>query len=344
MAHSDDTTAPGGRPKPPSRPQDRSSRPSGQPRAPSPALPPDEDRTNIQAPRAANARPGRAPTAPPTDEETEPRVETTELTPAEPPQRAGTARPRAAAVPVKGAAPGRPVQRNAASRGSASPQKPSADPTKRWSVLPDEPGRTPTAAQRLVGVQRNWQATLIALGGSIALAMAGLWLWGRGNQVFGVVLLVLILPVTFTALFVKRAPCPKCGRPVTIIGIDRCRSCNTYIRIEENRVLLVEKGFVADNPTFEFECPLPVVMRLEWPWKEHCIVCGQPAGANDERVDVQGTEVVLPHCGEHEGGAVWSLGVSESAVTMVKFRFRSFDFWNEFLEKNAIHTRAGLWR
>lgn len=212
-------------------------------------------------------------------------------------------------------------------------------------MLPGEPARTPTMAQRIAGgVQRAWGMTLLSVGIAAGLGVFGVWLIGRGNWVFGVVALVAIIPITFTALFIRRAPCPRCDAAITVIGIDRCGSCGSYVTLVENRTVLVEPGFIAPLATFEVDIPLPVIPRLAWPEPGRCVVCGERAGT-DETLDIQGERVLVPHCGDDQDGVSWSVGITSNAnVAIVKLKFRSYSYYQAFLAANEVHTRQGMWR
>lgn len=207
------------------------------------------------------------------------------------------------------------------------------------------PGKTGTVAERLAGgVQRSWGMTMGAVGGAILLGIVGMWLVGRGNPVFGVIVMAAIIPLTFTALFIRKAPCPSCGQSITVIGIDRCGHCGAYVRLENQQTILCDETFVAPLATFETDIPLPIVPRLVWPEEGYCVVCSERAGANDEQLDIQGEIIVVPHCGDHQDGVTWAVGISSTAVAMVKFKFRSFAYWKKFIAANEVHTRQGMWR
>lgn len=207
------------------------------------------------------------------------------------------------------------------------------------------PPKTSTMAQKLAdGVQRSWGMTLGALAGAVFLGIAGMWLVGKGHPVFGVVIMALIIPLTFTALFIRKAPCPSCNQSITVIGIDRCPHCQSYVRLENNQTVLCDEHFIAPLATFETDIPLPIVPRLKWPEEGYCIVCGERAGANDEQLDIQGNLINIPHCGDHQEGVTWSVSITGANVATVKLKFRSWAYWQKFLAANEVHTRQGMWR
>ena len=63
-----------------------------------------------------------------------------------------------------------------------------------------------------------------------------------------------------------------------------------------------------------------------------------------ERLDIQGTEFEIPHCGNCQDGVTWNIGIGSNVVGVVKLKFRSYTYWREFLAANEIHTRVGMWR
>lgn len=223
---------------------------------------------------------------------------------------------------------------------------PDPDRTNAGGVLPETgPVRTATIAEKIVGgVQRSWGMTLGAVGGSVFLGVFGMWLVGKGHPVFGVMVMGAIIPLTFTALFIRKAPCPACQTSITVIGIDRCGSCGAYVHLDGPMPVLCEPGFIAPLATFEADVPLPVIPRIVWPQDGYCVVCGERAGAGEERLDIQGNIIPIPHCGEHQDGVVWAMGISQTAVTIIKLKFRSYSYWQEFMAANEVHTRAGMWR
>lgn len=268
-------------------------------------------------------RPAAAPSAP-SDE------------PTAVPRGSATRQPSVTPAAVRPRAP-----REETTRPSARRQ---ATPGRR-SVLPPAPAAGATLTERIAGgAQRAWGTTLLAVGGAIALAVAGAWLIGRGYAIPGVIALVAILPLTLAALFVRKAPCPGCGTPILVVGIERCGQCGSWLRIEDNRLVRLEEDFIAPLPTFDFEVPLPVVPRLMWPdGEERCVVCGgRPSSL--EMLDIQGTTIPLGYCGAHQDGVSWEMALSSTAVTLVKLKFRSFAYWQRFHAANEVHTRAGMWR
>ena len=312
MPPQDDPTAPGGR-----RPAPPAKRPA--PRAPVPEPNLDDEATQPRGGRSAETtapagRPSPAPRAP---------------------------QPRA---PTPAAARQVPAPGSRASRRQPMAEAGPADQTKRWSVLPDEPGRVPTMAQKLVGgATRSWGMTAAAVGGAVFLGVFGMWLVGQDHPVFGVIVMGAIIPATFMALFVRKAPCPSCGTSITVIGIDRCGKCASYVRLEGQQTVVVEDGFIAPLATFEIDIPLPIIPRLVWPDEGHCVVCGERT-ARIEELDIQGTRLPVPHCGDCEDGVTWNIGISATAVGVVKLKFRSFSYWKGFVAINEVHTRQGMWR
>lgn len=200
-----------------------------------------------------------------------------------------------------------------------------------------------TKTQRVMAqLQRDNVLTFSLVGACAVLGFAAIWLYANGWQVLAVLAALAIVPTSLTALFVRRAPCPRCGKPIIIIGIDQCEHCREYIRIEGNVLKVVELGYVADYPTFELSVPLPLVPRLTFP-NDHCNVCGGPA-ATAEKLDIQGTIIEISHCGNHPNGIVWNVGLVSEAIPMVNLKFHSFDYWKLVRQSNWQHVRAGMWR
>lgn len=199
-------------------------------------------------------------------------------------------------------------------------------------------------AQKLVGgATRSWNMTLAAVGGAVFLGVFGMWLVGQGHPVFGVIVMGAIIPATFMALFIRKAPCPACQASMMVIGVDRCGKCGVYVRLDGQHPVLVEDGFAAPLAVFEIDIPVPIIPRLVWPDEKTCIVCGQKA-ARQEELDIQGSILPIPHCGDCMDGVTWSVGMSAAAVGIVKLKFRSFSYWKGFLQVNEVHTRKGMWR
>lgn len=245
-----------------------------------------------------------------------------------------------------------PPRRPEAQRGSAEARRPAQarasaprrPPRPVGAVVPErEPAPQPTGTERVLGhLQREWKFTAACVGAAILVGVGAIWLWGNGHPVFAIIAAVLVVPISLAALFVRRAPCPRCAKPLMIIGIEQCEHCREYIRVEGQQLRVVEPGFIADYPTFELNLPLPLIPRIAFP-DDVCAVCGRSPAATD-RLDVQGTIVEIPHCGEHPGGVVWSVGLVTEAVPTVTFRFRSFDFWRTVRQLNWAHVRSGMWR
>lgn len=224
---------------------------------------------------------------------------------------------------------------------STTPGRPR--PVRPSGAIPEAPPSAPTRTQRVVaGLQREWKVTAAAAGGCVAIGVVSLWLWSNDHQVFAILVALIVFPVAFAALFVRRAPCPRCGHPVLLVGIDRCPNCHDWIRVDGNQIKPVEVGFVADSAVFDLDIPIPILPRLEFP-PGGCCVCGGPP-AIDETLEVQGTTFVIPHCGSHEHGVTWSLGMVGTAIPMVTFGFRSFDYWKGFQQLNRAHVKEGMWR
>ncbi len=259
------------------------------------------------------------------------------------PTRAGRRRPDAAA-----AAPRPPPSEE--TTAAAPRHRPADEPTKAAPPRrpPDrEAGPTTVArgrpARRSVST-RSWGLTAGFVGASIAFGLLAVWLWGNGQLGWAVVAAVLAIPPTFAALFIRKAPCPACGAPTTLIGVDRCGACGRWLTMESGTIRRVEPGFVSDLPVFDVLIPLPLIPRLVWPDEGTCCVCGQRADV-EERLEIQDQVVRIPHCTEHTQGVSWSLGMSgESNVANVTLAFRSFDAWSEFRARNQAHLKGGLWR
>ena len=200
-----------------------------------------------------------------------------------------------------------------------------------------------TKTQRVVAtLQRDNVLTFSLVGACAVFGFGAIWLYSNGWEVLAVIVALAIIPTSLTALFVRRAPCPRCGKPIIIIGLDQCDGCREYIRVEGNVLKVVEVGYIADQPTFELSVPLPLVPRITFA-TDSCCVCGGRSAAT-ERLEVQENIIEISHCGSHPGGIIWSIGLVSEAIPMVTFKFRSFDYFTAVREANSAHVRAGMWR
>ncbi len=263
------------------------------------------------------------PAVPPDDDRTEP---PRPRSPRPAASKSATAAPPARSRPQEPAVPGRP---RAAVPVGAIPTAPRGEATAT-DVVVDR-------------AQRDWRWTGGAVAAAIACGVAGIALVGSGHRFTGAAALVAALPLILAALLVRRAPCPSCGKPIIVMSIEQCEHCNAFIYVENEILKSVEPGYVASMATFPLKVPLPVVPRLTWPEDARCCVCGEPAG-NNQTIDVQGTRIVLPHCGDHENGVEWDLALGSDATTMVTFKFRNYDAWLAMSEANSQHLRGGMWR
>ena len=192
-------------------------------------------------------------------------------------------------------------------------------------------------------VTRDWRWTAATMGVAVVCGVAGIALVSSGHLFTGAAVLVLMIPLSLAALFVRRAPCPKCGKPIIVMGIDECENCHSFIYLQDEVMHVVDAGYVADVATFPLKVPLPIVPRMAFPEDSRCCVCGEGAGGN-EVLDIQDTRIVMPHCGNCTLGVTWDLALGTDAVTMVTLKFRSFDYYNALRAANDSHLRAGMWR
>src|SRR5207249_1594849 len=143
-------------------------------------------------------------------------------------------------------------------REGAIPSAPASRPS-RAGVVPQGSHALQTRTQKVVAsLQREWKYTLACVGTCLLLGATALWLGQLGHTVLAILVALVILPVSFSAIFVRRAPCPQCGTPVIIIGIDRCSHCHEYLRVDGDRLKPVELGFIAEYPTFVLDVPIPL--------------------------------------------------------------------------------------
>lgn len=304
-------------------------------------------------------RPGPVPRAPASDEETRPSQAPPDRKPDRPsrnsvPQapaddRTELAPPRRPPAPparAKPAVPDFPELRAARPAAPVTEETGAGAPTARGGkqgAVPQAPRSAPTRTQRvLANLSREWRYTAATVAGAVALAVAAWWLYANEHPILAAVAGVAVLPVLFFAFFVKRAPCPRCQQPVTIIGIEQCQHCREYIYVEGTELKLVGAGFIADWHSFELNVPLPIVPRLAFP-TDRCCICGDRVD-REETLEVHGTTLPVPHCVSHNEGAQWQLGVVTEAVPTVTFKFRSFDYWRAVRQANWAHVRAGMWR
>ena len=222
---------------------------------------------------------------------------------------------------------------------AATARESSTGRASRVGPVPEASHGGKTRTQRVVAsLQRDMTTTIVCVALCVVAAFLAIWLYAHDHVVAATVVGLAIFPISFTALFVRRAPCPKCGHPITIIGIDQCDHCREYIRVDGNQLKVVEVGYVAAEAVFAIEMPLATVPRLSFP-VERCCVCGEPPTI-DETLDVQGTRIDVPHCGSHEAGVVWSVGLASASVPTVTFRFRSFDYWRAVRQANWMHLKT----
>ncbi len=298
-------------------------------------------------------RPGPVPRAPASDEETRPSQQRQQRSssPADEATRvsrnsvpAAPADDRTALAPPRRPSPP-PAPPALEETGSVPPPQalPLPKPKRERGAVPEAHGTTPTRTQRvLAGLQREWRYTAGCIGASLGLSVLAWWLYANDHPMLAAVAGLAILPVMFTAVFVRSAPCPRCQRPITIIGIEQCEHCREYIYVEGSELKLVGAGFIAEGHSFELNVPIPILPRVVFP-KDGCCVCADRAD-REEVLDVQGTRILIPHCVQHNEGAQWQLGVVMEAVPTVTFKFRGFDYWRAVRQANWAHVRAGMWR
>src|SRR5579859_2029766 len=94
--------------------------------------------------------------------------------------------------------------------------EPQARPAPRRAagggVVPNGSYHAPTRTQKVLSnLQREWKASLASAAVSLGLLWAALYLGYSGHPFLAALAAVLIIPVLFFAIFVKRAPCPVCG-------------------------------------------------------------------------------------------------------------------------------------
>jgi hypothetical protein len=246
---------------------------------------------------------------------------------------------------VTARAPARPTARPAAQPRPKAQARPEARKGARPpGAIPQRARKEKTLTEKVIDTaKRDYRWTAAAVVGGVVLGTLGIYFIGEGHLIMGAISLVLVIPLVFAAIFVKRAPCPACGTPMLVMSIEECDHCHAWIYVENEQLKVVGHGYIAPIATFSIDVPLPVVARLAWPEEKRCVVCSGPAGGN-EVLDVQGTRVDIPHCGDHDRGVAWSLSMSPDAVTMVTFRFRAYDYFKLMQEVNAGHLKAGMWR
>jgi hypothetical protein len=185
--------------------------------------------------------------------------------------------------------------------------------------------------------------------------------WSSGNVLAGGAAVLLVATAAFLALGtgLKSGPCPRCGTLNVELraGAYRdCPGCGEYLTGDGRDLWLAEGSTVADKPSFGALLP----ERLVWP--EGCAVCRAPStrivpisitvaqtGKNLAvsaaalavgRVVVQtGGERVysvdVPHCGEHNDGAV----LENPTIGGLRILFRSHSYSTAFRQRNNAPVR-----
>jgi hypothetical protein len=211
------------------------------------------------------------------------------------------------------------------------------------------------------------QTKTIIIFSLIALAVAALGVqcgriaWSSGNVLAGgaAVLLVAIAAFLVLGTGLKSGPCPGC-RTLNVelrAGAYRdCPGCGEYLTGDGRDLWQADGVTVADKPSFGALLPQRVV------WPEGCAVCRGPAtriipisitlaqtGKNlaisaaalavGQVVVRTGGERVysvnVPHCGEHNDGAV----LESPTIGGVRILFRSYSYSTSFRRQNNAPLR-----
>lgn len=160
------------------------------------------------------------------------------------------------------------------------------------------------------------------------------------------------------------APCPGCGAPIhdvdrigSVAGI-LCGHCGKFLRAERGELRPVAPDTVAEDPIFG------AAVRESFAWPPGCAVCGAPStravqarlratnadAATDVGLAVVGVamaatvgvgflmrgeqriSIEVPHCAEHDDGAVLVDGAGDPGGLL--WLFRSYPYQRAFCELN----------
>jgi hypothetical protein len=143
------------------------------------------------------------------------------------------------------------------------------------------------------------------------------------------------------------ATCPGCGAALSGLSTKSndgvlCSSCHRYSQGDNGTLWLTDENRIADDPIFG--SPLPE--RFNFP--AVCCVCGQPEKSREKislrmqnassavtaaTVGVTSSTTVsvdVPHCGDHNGGALLS-----GTPDRTHIKFRSYPYLRLFCQANG---------
>jgi len=213
-------------------------------------------------------------------------------------------------------------------------------------------------------IKRSVGATVgYAVGGLAALALSGLLFKTivEGPVTLGVALIPGIVGLILLWLAIGgsgTAPCPGCGVPLSGLSTGSndgvlCSGCKKFLEGKEGMLRVTDESRIAEAPLFG------AILPESFTWPEGCCVCAKPAvrresisvslptasaaGKNLAVTALTGGVVTqsgggdkytveVPHCGDHQEGALLGSGSGSS----VEIRFRSYPYLRSFCAANKI--------
>jgi hypothetical protein len=212
------------------------------------------------------------------------------------------------------------------------------------------PGENPDEAEDRVHplVRRSFRATCQFAAVAAIFASAALTLLYLLDHpiVYGAFALCGIGALLFGTAAVYatwRAPCPSCAQPMAFLAPDQsrslCRSCGSFAESRAGRAVLLPESYVAEEPLFT------VRLRFGTQLPARCAACGERASRTVAlRVGPRGgglastvTAARVPHCAEHENGAILA---SESRTALL-LAVRSYRFLRDYRALNEAERESG---
>ena len=234
----------------------------------------------------------------------------------------------------------RPAAAPHAASGTAPPTAPSSA-----GVQPGSPPAPSGGAAAGAPLERDWASTIgFAVMGLALTALAIALVATQENGWPALLPGFLALGAYFGASGSRRGRCPRCSTLVSLASeggsqwISPCYNCDDYLRVQDDRLVPVSAGHVADTEAFRIRWDkAPPPAEWTWPWRDRCWVCGAAStgtvgqlwNPNDKYGLPGGTRIAIPGCEKHQLG---------TRVSYPFLMFRSYDHWRAFRAANNIGT------